>query len=531
MPGNKFQRAKQFMKRNRATIQDVLFLVAIAVVTVYLAFEYNIFEDSSAHSPEALKFELDEVLAISAVVSIGLLVLAGRFLLVQRREMARRIAAERHARDLALQDALTGLPNRRLFDAELKAAVSAPPRSGGSHAVLLLDLNHFKGINDVFGHGVGDEVLINVAGRLRKAVRGGDLVARLGGDEFVVLAQQLSSPEEAASLARRILKELDIPIETGSSEHQIGAGIGIALVPQDGVLADEILRKADIALYRAKAEPISASCFYAEGMDAHLRERDRFERELRIAVRTKSISLRYDPLVDMRSSEVIGFEAVPRWQHPTLGDVDRHRFIAVAEDCGLMLELGDQLLRRACHDASQWPARIVLSYNLSPLELRDRTLGLRIMSILNESGLAPNRLEIELTECAMVRDLETTKEVLGALRDAGVRIALTDFGTGYSSLYHLGNFKFDKIKIDRSFVDNMDREPHTAALARALFGLGNGLGLELTADGVERPEQLVTLLQQGCQHAQGHLFGGAITAVETMSFFNAQSPVRAQNVG
>ncbi|MEJ0019491.1 MAG: EAL domain-containing protein [Acetobacteraceae bacterium] len=438
--------------RHRPTLQEACLLLACMIFAAIGAYSYDIFSGSDGQAPVEQTIELDEALALAGLLCLGLLVLSWRFLLAQRREVARRIAAERVARELALQDPLTGLPNRRRFDEELKAAAAAHPRTGGAHALLLLDLNGFKRVNDLHGHGVGDEVLIKCANRLQRAVRDGDLVARLGGDEFAILARHLAGAEEATSIALRVIRELEQPITTGPTRHEVGTGIGIALMPRDGEQAGEIMRKADIALYRAKALPVSTSCFFDAEMDAHVRERDLIERDLRAAIREGAIVPCYQPLIDLATNEVTGFEALARWKHPTLGDVPPERFIPIAESCGLIDLLTDRLLRLAARAACQWPDRVTLSFNISPSQLKDHTLAARILEILKEVGLPPRRLEIELTEAAVVRDLAGAQRVLGALRDAGVRIALDDFGTGYSSLYHLRNFKVDKIKIDRSFV-------------------------------------------------------------------------------
>jgi diguanylate cyclase (GGDEF)-like protein len=411
-------------------------------------------------------------------------------------------------------------PDRRRFDQEIRAAVAAPPRSNGAHATLLLDLNDFKRVNDVYGHGTGDEVLIEVATRLQRAVREGDLVVRLGGDEFAILACQLGGPEDATSIARRVIKEFDPPIAVGSTRHPIG--IGIALFPQDGQTSDEILRKADIALYRAKAEGVSAARFFEAEMDANIRERDLIERDLRNAIEAGAVEAHFQPLIDLQTNRISGFEALARWTHPTIGEVPPERFIPIAESCGLINKLTLLLLRQAARAAIEWPKDVTLSFNISPVGLKDSTLGLHIQSILGEVGLASHRLELELTESALVRDMEAAQRTLGALHAAGVRIALDDFGTGYSSLYHLRNFKIDKLKIDRSFIDCMERDPESALLVRALLGFGRGLGLTVTAEGVERPEQAQALMEQGCEQAQGFLYSKALSTSDALDLLQSR---------
>jgi diguanylate cyclase (GGDEF)-like protein len=508
---------KAMIMRHRLTIQDAAFAIGIILLVGFGAYEFSF--TGSIQADKRIEFE--EMLILGAIIVVAILYLGWRRVRDQEREIRRRIIAERRAHELAHTDPLTGLANRRQLEAAVKASVGAPPGAEEVHALLMMDLNGFKKVNDVYGHPEGDEVLVAVAERLRVATRERDLVARLGGDEFAIVADHIAGPEGATNIAIRILKAFETPIQCGEHQHRVGAGIGVALIPRDGTTAEEILRKADIALYRAKGEAHSAVRFFEEDMDRRVRERDSIERELAAAIGTDSLRPWYQPIVDLKTGNIVEFEALARWSHPTLGDVPPERFIPIAENSGLIRDLSDWLLRCAARDAMSWPAHVTLSFNISPAQLKDRTLGLRILGILGEAGLSPGRLELEITESAIVRDLEAARDVLSSLRDAGIRIALDDFGTGYSSLYHLRNFKLDKIKIDRSFVHAMGSEVESAAIVRALAGLGNGLGLTITAEGIEGREECEALLQQGCQQGQGFLFSQAVPAEETASFFAA----------
>lgn len=525
VPGSYLQQARSVMIRHRFTFQDAGLITVVVLIALLFAWQIDLFPNAPSQPIYEYIVELDEALAVAAM---GFALFAWTRFRAQRREIARRRAAEGEARSLAFEDPLTGLPNRRQFDHALKAALAAPPRAGGAHAVLMIDLNGFKRINDVHGHAAGDEALIQVAIRLRQAVRGDDLVARLGGDEFAVLSRHLTGPEAATGLALRIIKQLEAPVTAGGVPHQMMGGIGLALSPQDGNDAAAVLRKADVALYRAKTETVSALRFFEPQMDESIRERDQLERDLRAAIGTPALRPFYQPLVDLKTGKIIGFEALARWNHPTLGEIQPNRFIPIADDTGLISKLTDTLLREACRDAVAWSEPVQLSFNISPVQLKDRTLAPRLLNILRETGLPPNRLEVEVTESALVSDLAAAQEILGAMRNAGVRIALDDFGTGYSSLYHLRNFSLDKIKIDRSFVNGMASDPNAAAIVRALIGLGTGLSLAVTAEGVEDSDQRSTLINAGCTQAQGFLFGKAIPADEVRLLFGrAHSPAGA----
>ena len=511
----------RFVIRHRFAIRNWSLIIMAMLAAAYCAFAIDLFETQDQITVEQAKFELDEALLLGALLAFTLLAFGARHYFAQRREMARRIAAERQARELAYQDVLTGLPNRRQFDDALKAAIAAPPRAGAAHGVFLLDLNGFKQINDVHGHGVGDEVLVVVAQRLAAAMRDGDMVARFGGDEFAILATHLAGPEAATNVALRVIDALDTVIETSGGVHRVGVGVGIALAPTDAATVDEALRKADVALYRAKAERRSALRFFEPEMDARVQERAAMELALRAAIDADRIEAMYLPTVNLRTHEVIGFEVAPRWVDPEQGEIPLERFVAIAEDVGLIHALAERLLRQACEDACGWPAHVTLAIDLYPSQLKDRLAAARIVSILSETGLAPERLEIEITESALVADMDNAQAVLGALRGAGVRIALDNFGTGYSSLYHLRNLKLDKVKIDRSFIQAMASERESAGIVSALVGLGHGLGLTISADGIDARDQEASLITTGCEQGQGQLFSAPITAGEAQRLFPA----------
>jgi diguanylate cyclase (GGDEF)-like protein len=513
-----WETTRSFIIRHRVSIGDLALLAAVMAVAAYIAFDVDVFMHESQLTPRKAIIELDEMALLGALLAVGLLAFGWRRYAEQKREVRRRMAAEAQARELAYQDVLTGLPNRRQFDEALRAALDAPPRAGGAHALCLLDLNGFKQVNDVHGHGIGDEVLIVIGQRLRGAMREGDMVARFGGDEFAILAHHLAGPEAAANVALRAIEMLEAPIAGGHTLHHVGAGVGIALLPADATTPEEALRKADVALYRAKAERRSALRFFEPGMDQRIHERAAMERALRDAIAAGAIEPMFQPTFDLGTRAVVGFEAVPRWVHPTDGPIPPERFIAIAEDVGLIHELAEHLLRQACAVAVGWPAHVRLSIDIVPVQLKDNQLAARIVGILRETGLPAERLEVEITESALVADLEAARTILGALREAGVRIALDNFGTGYSSLYHLRNFKLDKIKIDRSFVETMRSERESAAIVDALVGLGHGLGLTIAAEGIENKAQESQLLTSGCQQGQGGI-SSEVSGRSTMGYF------------
>jgi diguanylate cyclase (GGDEF)-like protein len=416
-------------------------------------------------------------------------------------DVTERRQAEAKIMHMARHDALTNLPNRVLFRDKMEQALAR----GDKLAVMFLDLDRFKGVNDSLGHPVGDALLCAVTERLQGVVCGADTVARLGGDEFAIV-QSNARPTDASELAAKVIETLLEPFEVLGHQVIIGTSIGIAMAPADGTEPDQLLRNADMALYRAKAEGRGTFHFFQAEMDAQMQERRRLELDLRKALLADQFELYYQPLIDVASREITGFEALIRWNHPQWGMVTPDAFIPVAEEIGLIVPLGDWVLKQACRDAASWPDTLTVAVNLSAVQFRNSTLALSVVSALGQSGLAASRLELEITETVLLQDDRTVLDVLHQMRDLGVRICMDDFGTGYSSLSYLRSFPFDKIKIDRSFIRELGKQEDCIAIIRAVIRLGFSLGMITTAEGVETEEQLAILFEEGCMQAQGYLF-------------------------
>jgi len=387
-------------------------------------------------------------------------------------------------------------------------------RRGHLLALLCLDLDQFKAVNDTLGHPVGDELLQAVAQRLRDGLRDTDTLVRLGGDEFAIVQTALDSPHDAAALATRLIEAIEIPFEIAGHQIVIGASVGIAFAPADGLDADALLKNADLALYRAKVDGRGIYRLFHKAMDAEMQARRMLELDLRQALRCGQFELYYQPLIDLRAGGVGGFEALLRWHHPEHGMVSPGTFIPLAEEIGAIVPIGAWVLRAACQAASAWSGELRVSVNLSPVQFKSRDLVATIASALRDSGLAPGRLELEITESVMLQDTEATLATLQEMRELGVRIAMDDFGTGYSSLSYLRQFPFDRIKIDQSFVREIDRKRDCGAIIRAVIRLSHELGMATTAEGVETREQLAALVHAGCSDIQGYLFSRPVPVVE-----------------
>jgi diguanylate cyclase (GGDEF)-like protein/PAS domain S-box-containing protein len=406
---------------------------------------------------------------------------------------------------MARHDALTNLPNRTLFREQLENGLRRVRRN--EHvAVLFLDLDHFKGVNDSLGHPIGDDLLRDVGKRLTDCVREGDTVCRLGGDEFAIIQVGEDPVASPTSLANRLIGAISAPYEIQGHQITIGVSIGIAVSPADGSDPDQLLKNADLALYRAKAEGRGIFHFFEIGMDARAQARRLLEVDLRAAISRNEFVVYYQPIQHLTDERVVGFEALLRWNHPLRGLIAPLNFIPLAEETGLIVPIGEWVLRTACRDAVKWSQDVCVAVNLSPAQFKNRKLVDSVISALAESGLAAYRLELEITETVLLQDSDATLATLNKLRALGVRISMDDFGTGYSSLSYLRSFPFDKIKIDRSFVSELASRDGSMAIIRAVTGLGKSLGISTTAEGVETDEQLALLRLEGCTEVQGYLF-------------------------
>jgi len=450
--------------------------------------------------------------------------LAGGGSLSTHEDITVRRQAEAQIAHMAHYDALTNLPNRVLFREHLVKTLENVDRE--RLAVLCIDLDRFKTINDTLGHPIGDALLRAVGDRLQAAARPTDLVARLGGDEFAIVQAGAEQPSGATALATRLIAEIAKPFELDGHQVVIGASVGISIAPNDGSDPDKLLKNADLALYRAKSDGRDSCRFFEPDMDARMQLRRTMEIDLRRALALGEFEVYYQPLVTLETGKICGFEALLRWHHLERGMVPPLEFIPVAEEIGLMGQIGAWVLKRACLEAVTWPKDIHVAVNLSPAQFRHRAVVLDVVAALGASGLPAYRLEVEITESVLLQHTESNIEILDELRNLGVRISMDDFGTGYSSLAYLQKFPFDKIKIDRSFVNGLDR-PESIAIVRAVTGLGSSLGMKTTAEGVETEEQLRKLKEEGCTEVQGYLFSKPVPAAQAALLLQSLKAMKA----
>ena len=436
----------------------------------------------------------------------GFALLIGLMMRYMRRSAEEIRAGESQLRHLALHDPVCGLPNRIYFGERLEKAINDVRQGGDAAAVFYIDLDHFKDVNDTLGHHIGDELILNVTQRLSRIMRGDDLVARLGGDEFAIITNCASDSYSLQAIAGRIITAVCAPYLISGHNIVIGASIGIAAIDRRARDSADILRYADMALYRAKNEGRNRACIYDAAMDADLSNRKLLEGDLLYAIKNDGLAAAYQPIMNASGDTIAGVEALARWNHPTLGQIPPSQFIPIAEHSGLIIDLGEWMLRRACLDGRAWPG-LTIAVNVSPLQFRRSDFVEVVERVLTETDFPANRLELELTESTLLGNLETAELSMLRLKAIGVRFALDDFGTGYSSLLYLRRFPFDRLKIDSSFVRSIEKAPDAAAIVHAVVSLGRGLGMKVTAEGVETAEQHLFLRAAGVHSMQGYRFG------------------------
>jgi len=462
-----------------------------------------------------------------------------RTLAVSRRSMARggyviiledvteRERAQERITHLAKFDVLTGLANRTQFHERINALLASVHDRDNHLAIHLIDLDRFKTINDTLGHPLGDKLLKAVAGRLSTVIGPGDMITRFGGDEFIVLQTKTERPQDAKWLARRLVQKLSDPFEIDGHRIDIGASVGIAMAPIDGANADELLKKADMALYAAKTGGGGDHRFFALEMEEAAQARRALELDLREALTKEQFTLHFQPLVDLRTGRVTTCEALVRWHHPIRGNVPPSVFIPVAEETGLIIALGEWVLNRACVEAARWPKNVKVAVNLSPVQFRERGLALQVVAALAKSSLPAQRLELEVTERLLLEDNEGTLAAMEQLKNLGVSISLDDFGTGYSSLNYLRKYPFHKIKIDQSFTRHLGTESDTHAIVAAVASLGAGLDKIVVAEGIETEEQMKLVASLGCNEGQGYLFGRPMSGEDMRAHLEAANTGKA----
>jgi diguanylate cyclase (GGDEF)-like protein len=503
---------------------------AILLVLFWIAYWYAVTNDVFEHLIEFMEshesWQLDELVTSVMLVGVCGFVFAWRRYLETRHELSRREAAEASVSWLAHYDALTELPNRRMLNDFVREfdALVAGKHCKGSYAVYSIDLDGFKKINDLYGHAAGDQLLKIVAERLRSLFPD-DLAVRLGGDEFVVVAKT-SGKADAHETGARVLQAVGAPMRIDGIHVEVGASIGIVIHPMQATSLEAAIRHADIAMYAAKRSASNRVVLFKETMTEAVKKRADLEQALRDALAVDAIEPHYQPLFNLQTDRIYGFEVLARWTLPNGTSIPPGDFIAVAEEAGLISDLSEKLLRKACLDAKAWPEDIMLSFNLSPTQLADSLIGLRLVSVLDETRFHPQRLEIEVTESAMIMDSESAHFVIQDLRSLGIQIAIDDFGTGYSNLSQIARFSFSRLKIDQGFIREFEEDPKQRCIVKAIISLGNDLNVATTAEGIEKPSQLEALKQLGCTCGQGYLLGRPMTAeMATRTLAGTDRPV------
>ncbi len=507
------------LRRMFASYRDHILVVVPVAAMLLLGISFDFSERFHVFAERHEAWQLDEFLPaffLAGLLYMVLLVVRTRGL---RLELLLRRRAESEATQLARHDSLTGLVNRRTF-ADQIAARTPRLAPGNEISLLMLDLDRFKPVNDTYGHEGGDAVLVTIARRLERLAGENSVIARIGGDEFACLIEHPAGSLLPVETAEAILGAVARPIQLRGGLAEVSASVGLVTCAPGGSDAEEMLRAADFAMYRAKRSGRSSYCVFAAEIEAEMGERAQLELDMHAGINRGEFVPYFQPIVELASGEMIGFEALARWHHPTRGLIVPDLFIPIAEEAGMIQDLGFAVLRSACVEARRWPQHLTLSVNISPLQLNDPWLPQRILQVLCATGFAPARLIVEITETRLVQDIDAARVILVSLRNAGIQIALDDFGTGYASLKHLRELQFNRIKIDREFIQDMHAGDN-GQIIRAILSLSEGLGLPVTAEGIESDESAAMLAGLGCQYGQGFLYSHAVEAEEALHIARA----------
>lgn len=473
---------------------------------------------------------LSEVLPVLGACLLGIGIAVVFLIRHLRRTYTELVSSEAHAKHLAFHDALTGLPNRAYFNSRLDSALDDVRNGRGQLALMFLDLDRFKQVNDTLGHAAGDVLISNLASHLSAALRPGDVLARMGGDEFAIVMRDVRGRTEVEALCRELVDIVSKPHDVGCGQAVVGLSIGIAMAPQAGTDRSELARRADIALYKAKRSGGQHFEFFTEHMSQSVQQRRDLEIDLRHALDSgHELEVVFQPVYSVGGTALTGVEALLRWNHPRAGAVSPYTFIGLAEDCGLIDRLGDLVLRRACAVAGAWDLKTI-SVNVSAMQLRHGTFAQRVLDLLAETGMSPKRLEIEITESTLLAGTEASSRNLKALRAAGIKVSLDDFGTGHSSLSYLMKLEVDRIKIDRSFVRHVGKIEQSDSIVQAIVTMAHAVGVSVTAEGVETREQLDFLTRIGCSDLQGYLLSPPLSALRMVELIASKGP-RAEKSG
>jgi len=503
----------------RRAMEDAVQMVFLAPAIAYAAAKYDAFAWIDALVSRFGFQNLGDLVVGLAVVAIFFIVFLVRRFRDFARHMSRQEAREERVRALARRDTLTGLSNRRHLNETLAEEIMAANAGVDGFALMLLDLDRFKPVNDLFGHAAGDRVLRQVGDRISRLATDATCVARIGGDEFAVLLSREAGPDEVCMLAETILGGFEPPFDAGGKPVRLGGSIGIAFYSSAGDDAQAMFRHADVALYNAKRQGRNRFCLYEQEMGASARNLDTLALDIKRGLREIEFIPYFQPIIDLRSGRVVGMEVLARWQHPTHGLVEPSYFIPASETLHILGDVTFQVMRAACLQALNWDRRLFLAVNISQNQLRDRWLPERILALITETGFPASRIEVEITENSLVEDIDDTRAILYSLKNQGIRIALDDFGTGYSSLVHLRDLPLDKIKIDCSFVTSLKGDIDGAKIVSAILGLVTSLGLPTVAEGIESEEVARMLTDLGCAYGQGFFYSAPVTAQEAYERF------------